>query len=186
MATINHVKTFLSQAIDGADDATVRWVLKSIWDESDECSFQAAQYLLVHDPEGQVTYALKRKASGGPPPQESAHKRAKAEDDSHEAAQPPVPALKPRYETCEHCSEVYDVMENYDEACCLHEGELEIDMDHFVDDDEVIELDGAIDTSTDWRVEAYPYAFTWSCCDGKADGEPCLVGRHEPTQTTIV
>lgn len=56
-------------------------------------------------------------------------------------------------------------------------GELEIDEDCFPDDDEVRETTIVVDT--DWRVDAVPNGFVWSCCELRGrNAKPCLRSRH--------
>lgn len=52
-----------------------------------------------------------------------------------------------------------------------------MDEDAFPDDDE-IEYGPGIAIPGDWRVTSFPDYFTWSCCEGDADAEPCRKGRH--------
>lgn len=52
-----------------------------------------------------------------------------------------------------------------------------MDDDAFPDDDEN-EYGPGIQIPGDWRVTSFPDRFTWSCCEGDADAEPCRKGRH--------
>ncbi|KAF2420283.1 hypothetical protein EJ08DRAFT_738636 [Tothia fuscella] len=106
-----------------------------------------------------------------------------------EAGTSEIPAKKQRrqrYAACAQCHKQFDTELNMapgqEKACITHPGELEVDIDHFPDDDDVRELGAAaFEMKTDWRIADFPEAFTWNCCDGIADSAPCVQGRHSTT-----
>ncbi|KAF2420311.1 hypothetical protein EJ08DRAFT_598492 [Tothia fuscella] len=82
-----------------------------------------------------------------------------------------------RYEKCLHCDEEYDVLDNEENSCGWHEGQLEPDYDSNVWDDWDEDCHGRIDD----QEEAFPEGFVWNCCEAKGDDdEPCMVDFHVP------
>ncbi|KAH7371398.1 hypothetical protein BKA66DRAFT_469725 [Pyrenochaeta sp. MPI-SDFR-AT-0127] len=82
-----------------------------------------------------------------------------------------------RYEVCEQCEKEFDVLDNPDDACKWHDGELEADSDgdFWADHDENVH--GTIDS--DFCREEYPEGFVWDCCDKLGNEEGCQVGPHD-------
>ncbi|KAJ6468334.1 hypothetical protein C8R45DRAFT_838017 [Mycena sanguinolenta] len=86
---------------------------------------------------------------------------------------PTTRVVVPRWETCTNCGETYDV-NDVEEACSFHPGELKADEEKFEDWDE--KCFGPIDTED--NQQEYPENFTWSCCNGDGLTEGCVSGRH--------
>jgi hypothetical protein len=49
--------------------------------------------------------------------------------------------------------------------------------DAFPDDDEMT-YDPPSDLMGNWRFEAFPDQFEWTCCEGEGDAKPCRRGKH--------
>ncbi|KAJ7672205.1 hypothetical protein DFH06DRAFT_1082140 [Mycena polygramma] len=80
----------------------------------------------------------------------------------------------PRWESCAHCGETYDVSADEEEACIFHPGELEVNEAKFLDWDE--ECHGPMDS--EHNQEEYPENFSWTCCSGDGMSEGCVSGKH--------
>ncbi|KAH0283665.1 hypothetical protein KCU62_g8875, partial [Aureobasidium sp. EXF-3399] len=85
-----------------------------------------------------------------------------------------------RYAMCEHCKEEFDVLENDEESCQYHDGELEVDWDSdtWVDWDQ--RCHGTIDNDL---FDEYPGGFKWDCCNEAGNEEGCVNGPHEVDET---
>lgn len=109
-------------------------------------------------------------------------KRGLDEDKSEDLQAQPKKSTKKqrkylRFAKCDHCGQEYDALDNDEESCEWHEGELECDYDHAAWGLWDTEW-GPIDSEE--NQEAFPERFKWSCCgeDGTIDG--CKYGKHVP------
>ncbi|KAF7327394.1 hypothetical protein MKEN_00317100 [Mycena kentingensis (nom. inval.)] len=132
-------------------------------EEGDEQQYSLAELkaAISTAPETALRLALARLAS-----KNTAVRRALAKEllTSGSTASGTSVRVIPRWETCENCSESYDVNTAGAEDCVFHPGDLECEYDRFVDWDE--DCHGPMDSRANRR--DYPENFTWSCCD--ADG----------------
>ncbi|KAB2574449.1 hypothetical protein BFW01_g4188 [Lasiodiplodia theobromae] len=84
-----------------------------------------------------------------------------------------------RYATCKTCNQEFDVTKNDDGSCKSHDGALEAIEDEWPDHDE--DCHGPVETQE--NLEEYPEKFRWECCEGAANAEGCVTGRHEEDTT---
>ena len=105
----------LLHAIDNADKSTLQAVLKSMCESSVECSEQASQRLLVTRSHEIVNLDNE----GENDTQDSGPARKKQKRETH------VAESTSRYETCATCLKRFDVTDNREDSCQLHDGALE-------------------------------------------------------------
>ncbi|KAI1864421.1 uncharacterized protein JN550_008978 [Neoarthrinium moseri] len=158
MATNGKDGWALLEAINKTDLSTLRSLLNSMCQSSEECYNEAAKRLLV--------------------PVTNRKRAAEQEPDDSTKRQKTVVS---RYEKCITCKEVFDITGNGDDACKAHEGDLVVDPEHFPDDDDIMGYSGIeVDPYTDWRREEWPDGFYWTCCDERLHGKFCIVQKHIP------
>lgn len=179
LTTERTLEPALLQAISGATSATLRQILIEICMKSEICTSHVREAILV------PVDLLKGTVNANIPANDIAKKRK-------------LETVISRFANCVQCDEDFDILLNQkpgqEQACGRHEGtlasqssaqpaltqhpgELELDHDYFVDDDDVAY--GHIDVDTDWRREEFPEGFVWSCCELRGpDSEPCLRSRH--------
>ncbi|KAI0201699.1 hypothetical protein F4808DRAFT_35293 [Astrocystis sublimbata] len=166
MATTTDQNALLERVIDNSDDITLRMVLKSMCQGSEECRKEAIQRMLT----SRKRDVIELSDTSDDDAQKASKKQKKSED---------TPIA--RFERCKKCEKTYDVTLNDDTACMTHPGMLDIDPEVFPDDDDVqYGIGPDIDVYTDWRREEWPEGFIWSCCDEDCNSKGCQVQRHTP------
>ena len=111
MAAIQKLSPLLVQAIENADKVTLQAVLKSMCESSLECTEQASKRLLLTRVHEVVSLDDEEDRDSGP-----ARKKQKRE--TH------IAGPTSRYETCATCFKRFDVTNNREDSCQLHDGTL--------------------------------------------------------------
>jgi len=109
MAASKDQDALLTRAIDNADEKTLRQILKSMCQGSDECRKQAAERMLVSQKHELIELS---DSSDDEAEKERRNKKQKTVEETQTL----------RYEKCQTCEEMYDVTLNNDEACQCHDG----------------------------------------------------------------
>ncbi|KAJ6452803.1 hypothetical protein C8R45DRAFT_1193505 [Mycena sanguinolenta] len=83
---------------------------------------------------------------------------------------------KPKFDTCKHCKQGYDIAKNGKDGCVWHCGNLIVDEDVWYEYSEIDQ--GPIDSKVNRKER--PQGFYWDCCGLQLQSAGCLKSEHAP------
>ncbi|KAI0439444.1 hypothetical protein F4803DRAFT_531231 [Xylaria telfairii] len=150
----------LERAIDNADEHTLRTVLKSTCQASEECRKEVTKQMLVSRKRDFVELS------------------DSSDDDTQKQNKKQKKVEVIRILSCEKCDtlyETYEVTPKNKTACQTHTGGLTIDADVSTDDDEAQDDVRSAEVCTEWQPEEWVEGFIWRCCEKLFNDTPCLL-----------